>query len=140
MSDNTESSTAQNAGAEASHHNNGFTRADTRVGFSAKVLIDLAKAGLTPVDIATRDETFSSLLHKFGRRTAERVHRAPAYAILYPGSKYERTKFLDDCPEDPDIASIAGSEAGPPQEETTSAEIHGIARLEPAARILPGRY
>jgi hypothetical protein len=97
----TASTTSQNGGAStADAPNNDFTRADMRVGLSAEVLTDLAKAGLTPADIAIREETCSSLLHKFGRRTAERLRRGPAYAILYPGSEYERTKFLDGCPED----------------------------------------
>src|SRR5579871_2631235 len=92
---------------QAQHNSNGARyssvdgrRADGSFIIDPKILEDLKKSGLTPADIQIRSETRRSSDLKFGRRTANRLRVGPAYAILYPGTNYERTKFLDGCPVD----------------------------------------
>lgn len=109
--------------------------AAAHIEFDPSILGDLAKSGLTPADIAIRQETRDSLLRKFGRRTAERLRGGCAYAIGYPESDYERTKFLDGCPEDPD--SGAGFKTEVPKKKRRLPKYKGLPGVSPAPVYFP---
>jgi Domain of unknown function (DUF3854)/Family of unknown function (DUF5906) len=114
----------------------GFRRADDPIEIDPSILADLAKSSLTPADIAIRPESRAGLLRKFGRRTAERLRGGPAYAIIYSGSSYERTKFLDGCPLEEDEPSSAATGTAPKKKRRLP-KYKGLVGWSPAPVYFP---